>query len=57
MHFEFDTQNGVSYTVQFKNAVSDLTWQTLTTVQGNGTRAQINDAESASARFYRVTNP
>jgi hypothetical protein len=57
MHFEFDTQNGVAYLVQFKNAVNDAVWQPLTTVQGNGTRAQVNDAESANARFYRVTNP
>jgi hypothetical protein len=52
--FEFDTQAGSSYEVQFKTALPDATWQTLTFVAGNGTRRPVTDAVGGSQRFYRV---
>src|SRR5215471_9644715 len=39
--FKFDSQNGVAHCVQFKNSLSALTWQTLSTLSGDGTRKQV----------------
>jgi hypothetical protein len=54
--FEFDSQAGVRHVVQYKNALSDATWQTLTTLAGDGTRLQVTDAAASGQRFYRVMN-
>ena len=52
----FPSENGKSYTVQYKNALSDPTWTDLETVVGTGGDLPITDAIAAqqSARFYRV---
>jgi len=55
MHFEFDSKNGATHVVQFKNTLGDANWQTLTTLQGDGTRLQVNDTVAGDTRFYRVT--
>lgn len=54
--FEFDSQAGVTYVVQYKNALSDADWQTLKTITGDGTRQQVTDNAAGARRFYRVTN-
>jgi hypothetical protein len=49
------TLQGGRYTVQYKNHLSDTSWQTLTTVQGDGTAKGIQDNTATTAqRFYRV---
>jgi len=49
------TQNGVTYTVQFKNDLSAPSWSPLTTFIGNGTVQTFNDpATGVPMRFYRV---
>jgi hypothetical protein len=52
--FEFDSQAGTTYIVQFKNALSDPDWQTLTTITGDGTRKVVTDTASNPQRFYRI---
>ncbi|MCW5556772.1 MAG: hypothetical protein KIT22_02855, partial [Verrucomicrobiae bacterium] len=54
---EFPTESGVTYTVEYKDALSAATWQTLTTVTGDGSRRAVPDANSGATRFYRVTHP
>ncbi len=52
--FEFDTQSGGLYTVEYKTALTDPTWQTLTSITGTGARMPVTDAAGVGQRFYRV---
>jgi hypothetical protein len=52
--FEFDTRAGSNYTVWYKTALTDATWQTLTTVVGDGTRKSVPDPLGPGQRFYRI---
>jgi type VI secretion system secreted protein VgrG len=54
--FAFPSENGKSYTVQYKNSLSDPAWTDLETVAGTGGNLPITDAAAARqrARFYRV---
>jgi len=54
--FEFQSQAGVSHIVQFKNALSDTLWQTLTTIPGDGTQNPVSDTLTNPQRFYRIMN-
>jgi uncharacterized repeat protein (TIGR01451 family) len=50
------TQNGITYTVQYKNDLNAPSWSTLTTFIGDGTVKTFNDpAPGVPMRFYRVT--
>jgi hypothetical protein len=52
----FQTQTGVSYTVQFTDSVDTINWQTLTNLIGDGSLTSITDPNSIAAeRFYRIT--
>jgi len=51
----FATVSGHTYTVQYKNHLTDAAWQTLTTVNGSGASQSVNDTTSQTARFYRVS--
>jgi len=56
--FSFATENGVSYTVQYKHSLTDPDWTTLQVIQGNGSVQQAKDSSpAADQRFYRVTTP
>ena len=49
------TQTGRTYTLQYKNALSDPAWQTiLPAVIGDGTIRSISQPANQSSRFYRV---
>jgi hypothetical protein len=51
----FETQAGLSYTVEYKNALSDGTWTTLQTLTGTGAVRTVQDTSAVGrARFYRV---
>jgi hypothetical protein len=52
----FATENGKSYTVQYKNKLNDPTWTDLETVVGTGGTLIITDATAAGqpTRYYRV---
>lgn len=49
---------GVSYTVEFKTALTDPAWATLQTITGDGTLQTVTDSAQASPqRYYRVRSP
>jgi thrombospondin type 3 repeat protein len=56
LKFEFDSQPGVSHTIQRKNYLSDLSWETLSTIIGDGTRKQVTNSLVAPAGFYRINS-
>jgi len=51
----FPTQNGVTYSVYYKNDLSDPTWSFLTSVSGDGSVKSVNDPKNLAHRFYRLT--
>jgi PKD repeat protein len=56
--FAFETVPGVSYRVQFKDAIDDPLWQTLQTVPGDGALQIITNIIATPAqRFYRLSVP
>jgi hypothetical protein len=52
----FSTENGKSYTVQYKNTLNEPTWTDLETVAGTGGNLTITDVTAAGqpSRFYRI---
>ena len=50
----FPTQSGLSYQVLYRNNLTTGSWQTLTTVPGDGTTHTVTDAPTTSGRFYRL---
>jgi hypothetical protein len=54
--FEFHSQAGVSHVVQFKMSLSDASWQTHTTIAGDGTRKQVVYNMAGTHRIFRVLN-
>ena len=56
IQISFPTQSQVTYTVLYKNNLSDATWQTLTTIPGDGTVKTATDSVTSpiTARFYKV---
>jgi uncharacterized repeat protein (TIGR01451 family) len=59
LSLSFPTEQGKSYTVQYKNNLSDTAWTDLETVVGTGGNLNINDPTPAGlpSRFYRITSP
>lgn len=56
--FEFQSQAGASYEIQFKNSLDELVWQTLQTIAGTGQIVTATDtAATPNTRFYQVTTP
>lgn len=56
IHLSFPTQSGYSYTVYYKNNLTDANWTPLGgSVAGDGTVKAVNDSASGSSRFYRLT--
>ena len=51
----FDTVGGHSYLVQYKNNLTDSTWQPITTVSGTGSTVSVTDTTGVAHRFYRLT--
>ena len=54
--FEFNSQLAVSHTVQRKSRLTDLSWETLSTISGDGTRKQVTNNLVAPSGFYRITS-
>ncbi|HET7626252.1 MAG TPA: trypsin-like peptidase domain-containing protein [Verrucomicrobiae bacterium] len=52
--FSFATLPGTGYAVEFKNALTDLNWQTLETLTGDGTIKTITNSASGAQRYFRV---
>jgi hypothetical protein len=55
--FNFNTEAGRAYTVQYATELSPGAWQPLTTVTGDGNVAVIADPIMTNPRFYRVRAP
>jgi PKD repeat protein len=56
--FSFETVSGVTYTVQFKDALDDPVWQPLQSVAGDGLMQTITNLTTTPAqRFYRLSVP
>lgn len=52
----FPTAAGFTYTLQYKNSLSDAIWQDiLPTVAGDGSTKTVTQPSSGTARFYRVS--
>jgi hypothetical protein len=54
INMSFGTQVGFTYSVVYKNNLSDSTWTTLSTFPGDGTVKTVNDPMTAPGRFYRL---
>lgn len=52
--FDFDTQPGSTYKIQWKNALTDATWTDQETALGTGSRLTVSYPVSWNQRFYRV---
>jgi hypothetical protein len=51
----FPSRNGHTYTLEYKNALTDTGWNALPLAAGNGQLLQINDlSPPVPRRFYRV---
>jgi hypothetical protein len=51
----FATQAGVNYLAQYKNSLDDPSWQTLQTINGDGSVKTITDNNAnVPTRFYRI---
>jgi len=49
------TEKGKSYTLEYKNSLSQPTWTPVITISGDGTQKTLTDASaSGKQRFYRV---
>ncbi len=56
--FGFMTQSTANYLIEYKNDLSDPSWQTLTNVLGTGSVVDFVDpSELSTSRFYRVRIP
>jgi hypothetical protein len=55
IRFEFDSLPLLTHVVQFKDSLADPTWETLTTIPGDGARKMVQDSTGATMRIYRVT--
>jgi hypothetical protein len=52
----FPTRTGATYTLQYKNALSDLAWQDIVpALAGTGTTLSISQPATQSSRFYRLS--
>jgi len=54
--FEFNSQVAVSYIVQRKNRLEDISWETVSTIAGDGTRKQVTISLVAPRGFYRINS-
>jgi hypothetical protein len=55
--FNFNTEAGGTYTVQYATELTSGTWAPLTTITGDGAVATVSDPIMAGSRFYRVRVP
>jgi len=52
----FQTRTGLTYTLQYRNALSDTVWQNpLPAINGDGNTHSVNQPASQVSRFYRLS--
>ena len=54
VNLSFATQSGPNYSVWYKTNLTDATWQTLSTVPGNGSTQTVQDTANKTSRFYKL---
>jgi Bacterial TSP3 repeat len=54
--FEFNSQVAVSHTVQRKSHLTDPSWETVSTIVGDGTRKQLTIGLAGPQGFYRINS-
>jgi hypothetical protein len=54
VNLSFPTVTGHDYNVQYRTNLTDINWQTLSTVPGTGTNLIVPDVTSQGSRFYRL---
>ena len=54
IHIQFPSQTGNIYTVLWSSSLTGGNWQTLTSVNGDGTVKTVTDTMGSSQRFYTV---
>jgi hypothetical protein len=54
LSFAISTTAGVQYLVQATDELNPVNWQTLTTLNGDGTVQTASETMSQAHRFYRV---
>jgi hypothetical protein len=54
LNLSFPTQNGYTYTLYYKNNLTDPSWTQLSQVPGNGSVQSLADTVGHSQRFYRL---
>jgi len=42
--------------VQLKDSLNDLSWQTLSSISGDGTRKQVTNSPAGANGFYRISS-
>jgi len=52
----FASESGLTYTLQYKNSLSDANWTDGPSIVGDGTVKTLTDVSDESARFYRVAS-
>ena len=52
--FQFASETGKTYQVQYKDAINNATWESLSTVTGDGTVKTVSDTRATPTRFYRA---
>lgn len=59
VHLTFTAKAGVSYTIEYKNAITDAAWQKLIDVPASASAQpkDIVDATANTARFYHLVTP
>jgi hypothetical protein len=55
--FNFNTETGLTYTVQYATELTSGTWHPLTTITGDGNVTAITEPITTDLRFYRVRIP
>lgn len=50
----FGTQSGFNYTVQSKTNLSDVSWNAVGTVAGDGSTKSLSDPKTGPSRYYRL---
>jgi hypothetical protein len=54
LSFAINTTAGIQYLVQATDELNPVSWQTLTTLNGDGTVQTVSEPMSQAHRFYRV---
>ena len=55
--FSVAVSNAVSFSIKYKNSLTNATWQSLGTYSKTGAVTVVSDTNNVPQRFYRVVTP